>query len=73
MSQTPDPKPLTTFVFDEVTVFTLKAESNPKAVVNAPASEHLPLLTVEADEMAEFVVKAIPAADLAAPSETTEP
>jgi hypothetical protein len=59
-----NPKPLMTFVFDEVTVFTLKAEPNPRAEIKPP-SENAPLLTVEADEMTEFVVKAIPASDLA--------
>ena len=58
-------KPLMTFVFDEVTVLTLKAEPNPQATTQPPPSENAPLLTVEADEMTEFVVKAIPAKDLA--------
>ena len=59
------PKPLMTFVFDEVTVFTLKAEPNPQAKIIPPPNENAPLLTIEADEMTEFVVKAIPAKDLA--------
>jgi hypothetical protein len=59
------PKPLMTFVFDEVTVLTLKAEPNPQAKIKPPPSANAPLLTVEADEMTEFVVKAIPAKDLA--------
>jgi hypothetical protein len=59
------PKPLMTFVFDEVTVITLKAEPNPQAHINSPPSESAPLLTVEADEMTEFVVKAVPAKDIA--------
>ncbi len=67
MSNTSDqkPNPLMTFVFDEVTVFTLKAEANPQAEIKPPPSKNAPLLTVEADEMTEFVVKAIPASDLA--------
>jgi hypothetical protein len=62
------PKPLITFVFDEVTVLTLKAEPNPQAKIKQPPSKNAPLLTVEADEMTEFVVKAIPTKDL--PTET---
>jgi hypothetical protein len=67
MSDMPDqkPKPLMTFVFDEVTVFTLKAEANPQAEIKPP-SKNAPILTVEADEMTEFIVRAIPASDLAA-------
>lgn len=66
MSDTPDakPKPLVTFVFDEVTVFTLKAEPNPQAVIKPPPDPNAPLLTVEADEMTEYVVKAIPTSNL---------
>ena len=60
------PKPLMTFVFDEVTVFTLEAEPNRQAKIHPPSSENAPILTVEADELAEFVVKAIPASELAA-------
>jgi hypothetical protein len=57
------PKPLLTFVFDEVTVLTLKAEPNLQAKIIPPPGKNAPLLTVEADEMTEFVVKAIPAKD----------
>jgi hypothetical protein len=66
MSDTPEQKqkPLMTFVFDEVTVFTLKAEANPQADVKPP-SKDAPILTLEVAEMTEFVVKAIPASDLA--------
>ena len=68
MSDKPNqkPKPLMTFVFDEVTVLTLKAEPNPLASIKPPPSKDAPILTVEADEMTEFVVKAIPATDLTA-------
>ena len=59
------PKPLMTFVFDEVTVFTLKAQPNTDAKIDPPKA-NAPVLTLEADEMTEFVVKAIPASDLAA-------
>ena len=62
------PKPLMTFIFDEVTVFTLKAQPNPGAKIEPP-KPNAPLLTLEADEMTEFVVKAIPASDLAARGE----
>lgn len=67
MSDKPEqkPKPLMTFVFDEVTVFTLKAQPNPEAKIHPPKA-NAPLLTLEADEMTEFVVKAIPASQLAA-------
>ena len=65
MNDKPDqkPKPLMTFVFDEVTVFTLKAEPNPRR--SSPPKRVRPLLALEADEMTEFVGKAIPAKDLA--------
>ena len=62
------PKPLMTFIFDEVTVFTLKAQPNPEAKIEPP-KPNAPLLTLEADEMTEFVVKAIPASNLAARGE----
>ena len=67
MSDKPEqkPKPLMTFVFDEVTVFTLKAQPNLEAKIEPP-KENAPILTLEADEMTEFVFKAIPASDLAA-------
>jgi hypothetical protein len=65
------PKPLMTFVFDEVTVFTLKADPNLQAKIKPPPSENAPLLTVEADEMTEFVVKAIPAKNMATQTRTT--
>ena len=73
MNDKPDqkPKPLMTFVFNEVTVFTLKAEPNPLAKIKPPPSENAPLLTVEADEMTEFVVKAISANDLATQAGTS--
>jgi hypothetical protein len=58
------PKPLMTFVFDEVTVFTLKAQPNPGANIELP-KENAPILTLEADDMTEFVFKAIPAKDVA--------
>ncbi|MGD9714626.1 MAG: hypothetical protein AB7V46_21595 [Thermomicrobiales bacterium] len=66
MSDKPEqkPKPLMTFVFDEVTVLTLKAQPNPEAKITPP-KENAPILTLEADEMTEFVFKAIPASDLA--------
>lgn len=66
MSDTPDQKPklLMIFLFDEVTVFTRKAEPNPQAEIKPPPSKNAPILTVEADERTEFVVKAIPASDL---------
>ena len=60
------PKPLMTFVFDEVTVLSLKAEPIPHAAIKPPAGENAPILTVEVEEMTEFVVKAIPASLLAA-------
>ena len=67
MSDNPEqkPKPLMTFVFDEVTVFTLNAQPNPQAKIEPPKA-NAPLLTLEADEMTEFVFKAIPASELAA-------
>ena len=70
MSDTPDqkPKPLMTFIFDEVTVFTLKAQPNLEAKIEPPKA-NAPLLTLEADEMTEFVVKAIPASGLTARGE----
>lgn len=67
------PKPLMTFVFDEVTVLTLKAESNLQAKIQPPPSANAPLLTLEADEMTEFVLKAIPAKDRAGPSGKSSP
>lgn len=71
MSDVPDqkPKPLMTFVFDEVTVFTLKAQANPQAEIKPPSSKNAPILTVEADEMTEFIVRAIPASNPAAKTE----
>ncbi len=59
------PKPIMTFVFDEVTVLTQKAETNPQAKIKPPLSESAPLVTIQADEMTEFVVKAIAGKDLA--------
>jgi hypothetical protein len=64
MSDKPEqkPKPLMTFVFDEVTVLTLKTQANPEAKIEPP-KENAPILTLEADEMTEFVFKAVPASD----------
>lgn len=57
---TPTPKPLMTFVFDEVTVLTQKAEAVAHTAIKPPKAND-PILTVEVDEMTEFVVKAVPA------------
>jgi hypothetical protein len=62
MNETPEqkPKPLMTFVFDEVTVFTQKAIPNPNAVIKPPPTgPGAPILTLEVDEMIEFTLKAI--------------
>ncbi len=64
-------KPLMTCGFDEFAVMTLKAEPNPQAKIKPPPNENAPLLTVEADEMTEFVVNAISAKDLATQTGTT--
>ena len=69
----PRPKPLTTFVFDEVTVLTLKAEPNPQAQIKPPLSKDTPLLTVEADETTELVVKAVRAGEVAPRIGTEQP